>query len=765
MGRARTIARRSFLIGSAAVLGGVAFGTYMVKRPHDNPLGAELGDGEAAFNPFVKVTSEKIVIIAPHADKGQGVQSSQVALIAEELDVELDQVSVEFGTPSAAYYNTALADEAVPFMSFDDSFTAKTARGAVGSVVKVMGVMVTGGSSSMPDSFDKLRLAGAVARETLKQAASQTASVPIAELKTKNGAVILPDRTTLPYTELAEAASKIEPVKDVTLRDPKDWRLIGKPMARTDMVAKSTGQLKYGIDQSVEGMVHAALRVNPRQGGEMLGFDAANAKAMRGVSQIIELQGPISEQAEDGSMSTRPGKVGVAVIADNTWRAIQAVNEIDIDWGPSSYPPEMDGHWAAVEASFTEERLDSAWRDEGNVENALAQDGVIEAEYRAPYVAHAPLEPISAIVRVDETGAEVWAGHQLPRFAQQQVAKVAGLDDPQSVVFHNQFIGGSFGHRLEFENLLMATEIARQMKGTPVKLTYSREEDFAHDYPRQIGMGRGKGMVANGQINTFAMDVATVSSTASQSRRMDQPVPGPDAQIVAGLWNMPFDIPNLRVRGYKVPELAPTSSWRSVGASTQGFFGECFFDELCHAAGADPLEERLRLINNDVHRKVLEAVAELSDWGSDLGTGRGRGLAFVESFGVPTAEVIEVTNTSDGIKIDKAFVVADVGTVVDPVNFDNLMKGGVIWGLGHAMNCEITYSDGMAEQSNFDSHAAMRMHQCPQIETLGLENAAKIRGIGEPPVPPAAPALANAIFAATGQRIREMPFNKFIDFV
>ncbi|MEP5759216.1 MAG: molybdopterin cofactor-binding domain-containing protein [Litoreibacter sp.] len=765
MGRLKTITRRTFFIGSAAVLGGVAFGTYLVQRSPGNPLLADLKGGEAALNPFVKITSEQIIVIAPHADKGQGVQSSQVALIAEELDVEMDQVTVEFGQPHAAYYNTALSDEAAPFMSFDESLTARTVRSAVGSVVKVMGVMVTGGSSSIPDSFDKLRTAGAVARETLKKAASEVSGIPVSELKTAKGAVQLPDGTILKYTDLAEKAAEVPPVEDVVLRDPSEWRLIGKPMERIDIVRKSTGTQDYGIDVSVEGMVYAAVRSNPRQGGEMLSYDATAAKTMRGVQRIVEIEGSILEQSSDGTMSSRFGKIGVAVITDNTWRAIQAVNAIDVEWAETYYPAEMDGHWKAVSDSFVEDKLDAEWRNDGDVEAGLQDGDVFEAEYRAPYVAHAPLEPINAVVRVDDDQIEVWAGHQMPRFAQQQIAAAAGFDDPEKVIFHNQFIGGSFGHRLEFDNLNMAAKIANQMRGTPVKLTYSREEDFAHDYRRQIAMARGKGVVANGGIETISLDLASVSASASQSSRLGQPMPGPDPQIVAGVWNMPFAVPNLRVRGYKVPELAPTSSWRSVGASSQGFFGESFVDELCHAAGVDPLEERLRLVNNDVHRKVLEAVGEMSNWGARLEEGRGRGIAIVESFGVPTAEVVEVTNTEDGIKIDKVYVVADVGQVVDPVNFDSMLKGGVIWGLGHAMNCEITYSDGMVEQENYYAHEAMRMHQCPEIITRGLENAKKIRGIGEPPVPPAAPALANAIFAATGQRLREMPFNKFIDFV
>jgi isoquinoline 1-oxidoreductase beta subunit len=749
MGKTRTIARRTFLVGSAAVAGGVVFGIYAVKKPHTNPLLAALGDDAASFNPWVRISSERVTLITPHADLGQGAVSMQAALIAEEMDLSWGEFDVDFGEPSAAYYNTATADEAIPFSSHDDGFAARTARSVVGSVIKVVGVMVTGGSTSVPDSFDKLRLAGAVARETLKLAAAKEYGVAVADLSTREGAVWLDDGSRISYEQLAATAADIEPVGEVSLRDPDQWRLLGKPMPRLDVPAKSNGQQTYGIDLHIDGMKHAAVRTNPRQGGGLRSFDAEKARNMPGVEKILEISN------------------GFAVIANNTWNSFRAVNAIQAEWGPAPYPAEMDGHWSEIAASFTEERLDREWRHDGDVPAALAVPGHISAEYRAPYVAHQPLEPLNAIVRVntDNGGSvEVWSGHQMPRFLQQRVAEVAGID-ADDVVFHNQYVGGSFGHRLEIEFVAQATEIAMQLPGTPVKLTYTREEDFAHDFPRQIGMARGTGTVADGRVECFDLQVATVSAIASQMRRLGQPAPGPDGQIAAGAWNLPYAIPNFRMRAYRVPELAPTSSWRSVGASTQGFFADCFLDELIHAAGADPLEERLRLMNRTESRKVLEAVAEMSDWGSDPGPDRGRGVAFVDSFGVPTAEVVEVTNTTAGIRIDKVFVAADVGTIIDPVNFDNQVKGAVVWGLGHAMNCQITYAGGMAQQSNFHAHAGMRMHQCPEIHVRGLELATKIRGIGEPPVPPAAPALANAIFAATGRRLREMPFNKFMKFV
>lgn len=692
------------------------------------------------------IDGDTITLIAPHGDKGQGVAHSQSALIAEEMDLELGQFEVSFGLPDKAYWNTALADEGVPFKSTDESFTAETMRGFMGGLVKLLGMQITGGSTTMPDSFDKLRQAGAVARETLKAAAAQKSGINTTALKTEAGHVILPDGTKLSYQELAPIAAGLDPVTDVTLRDPSQWRLIGKSMERLDTLAKSTGTQGYGIDIEVEGAVHAAIKVNPRQGGALNGYDAAEALKMRGVSKVVEITG------------------GVAVVADNTWRAFQGAEALELDWGEAPYPAEMGGHWDAMSASFNDDQLDKQWRNDGDVDVALAGGKAVEVEYRSPYVAHAPLEPLNATVLVEESGVTVWTGHQIPRQLQVLVAAITGHDAEQ-VTLHNQFMGGSFGHRLEFEHVKQATEIANQMRGTPVKLTYSREEDMAHDFPRHPGIARATGTVKDGQVEALDLQVAMPSVVGSQMARAELPVPGPDSQIASGSWNNPYGLPNYRMRAYRAPELAPVSSWRSVGAAANGFFFDSALDELIHVAGADPMEERIRLMDHDVSRKVLEAVAEMSSWGGALAPNKGRGVAFVESFGVPTAEVVEVTSTAEGIRIDKVWVAADVGTVVDPVNFENLVQGGVVFGLGHAINCEITYSDGMAEQSNFDSHEGMRLSQCPEIIVRGLENGSKVRGIGEPPVPPAAPALANAIFAATGQRIREMPFIKHISFV
>ena len=722
------------------------FGVYRYKTPAANPLLDGLPEGSAALTPYVLIDRDGVTLITPRVDLGQGAYSMQAALIAEELDVDLDQIRVDPGKPSPAYFNSTVVAEGFPFAATDGGFLARGARGAGDVVGKLMGLQITGGSSTVPDAYVKLRMAGAVARETLKAAAAQMTGVDAGQLKTAHGLVILPDGKTLSYPELAAVAATIDPVTDVDLRPESDWRYLGQDMQRLDMVAKCTGTQVYGIDLAMPDMLYGAVRTNPRRGGVMDGFDADQAKAMRGVQAVVPLEN------------------GAGVVADNTWRAFQAAEAIRFDWGPASHPATSAEMWQQLGQTFDDDYRDNRFKDEGDVEAALT-DIAVEAEYRVPHLAHAPLEPVSAVVKVTDTRIDIWTGTQIPRFVQANVAKQTGLgmDD---VRLHVQMTGGSFGHRLEDEYVAQAVTLAQAVKGTPIKVTWSREEDMTHDFTRPMMMARGRGAVSDGKVQAFDLSIASASVTASQLARQGQSVPGPDVAIVAGAWDQPFAIPHVRVTGYRAPQMVPISSWRSVGASANGFFHDCLLDELIHAAGADPLAERVRLCWHEPSCKVLQAVGEMSGWdGPQIAKGRGRGVAFCLSFGVAVAEVVEVTATDAGIRIDKVFVAAEVGRVLDPVNFENLVQGGVIWGLGHAMNCEITYTDGMPEQTNFHAYEGMRLYQTPEIMVRGLENGDDIRGIGEPPVPPAAPALANAIFAATGQRIRELPLNKFIDFV
>ena len=751
MGHMQRISRRAFLVGSAAVAGGIAFGSYGEAHQadltsHGNPLTSGLGPNSASFNPWVEISPEKITLIAQHADIGQGVGSVQPIMIAEEMDLDPGQFEIRFAGPSPAYYNTGFAEELAPFLASDQSPAAEEARAASLEWLRKSGLQMTGGSSTVPDGYEKLRVAGAVARETLKTAAAKRAGVAVADLRTQSGHVILPDGTKIPYVELAAEAAKIPPVLDAKPRDPSQWRILGKPMTRLDVRSKAMGELKFGIDLKMDGMLFASVKLNPAKGQPLKSHDASKAKSMPGVKKILEI------------------KNGVAVIATNSWYAMKAVEAIDCKWAPSAYPAEQADHWKKLDASFKPQFLGKEWRKIGNIDAGLKDGTPIKAEYRAPYVAHQPLEPLNGLAIASDKGLEIWLGHQSPQAVQSIAAAAIGIK-PEQVTFHNQWVGGSFGHRLEFENVRVLAEIANQMKGTPIKLIFSREEDFLQDIPRQISVGKYAGTVKKGKIVAADFKLAATAPFKGLLERMGSPSKDPDPQLAAGMWNMYYDIPHFRATSYEAQGLSPCTTWRSVGASTAGFFTESFIDELIHAAGLDPMKARIEMCAVPTYRKLLETLAEMSDWKGPLGKGKGRGVAFVESFGTPTAEVVDVTMTERGIRIDKVWVVVDVGKVMDPVNFENQVQGGVIWGLGHAINCEITYKKGAAQQTNYHHHEAMRLYQCPVIEVRGLENDPKVRGVGEPPVPPAAPALANAIFAATGKRIREMPFNKFIDFV
>jgi isoquinoline 1-oxidoreductase subunit beta len=388
----------------------------------------------------------------------------------------------------------------------------------------------------------------------------------------------------------------------------------------------------------------------------------------------------------------------------------------------------------------------------------------LTAEYRLPFLAHAPLEPMNATALFTGDGLDIWTGTQIPGFAQAAAARIAGLPI-RAVRLHNQMIGGSFGRRLEDDFIRQAVQVAVALPGTPVKLTWSREEDFSHDFPRPMVLARARGAVAAGQVTAMDLAIAAPSVVASQMGRLGLPAAGPDVSIVAGAWDQPFAVPHLRVTGYRVPAGVPVSSWRSVGASANGFIHETFLDELIHSAGADPLEERLRLCSHAESRAVLETAGDMSGWsGPRPGPGQGRGLAFTLSFGVPVAVVVDVTDTDEGLRMTRVCAAIGVGRVLDPVNFENQVQGGLVWGLGHAMGAEITFADGMVEQTNFHAYPTIRLDQVPPILVRAVEGLGPVRGAGEPPVPPAAPALGNAIFALTGQRLRQLPFARSVTF-
>lgn len=736
MSRLGTIVRRSFLIGSAAIVGGVAFGTYAYRKPHENPLAAGPAQaGVGAITPYVLIDPQGVTIITPRAEMGQGIQSTLAALVAEELDLPWDQVRIMHGPPAAAYYNGAMLEEGVPFAPTDESWLAETARHAMAIPAKFLALQVTGGSTSIPDGYEKMRAAGAVARVALVQAAARRLNVGVETLRTEGGAVVAADGSRIPYTELAVDAAASELPEVPPLKDRKDWVLLGKSLPRIDMVSKSTGTAQFAGDVRLPGMRFATVRMNPALGAAMNGFDASAALAMPGVEKVVDLGG------------------GVAVVANTTWAAMQAADAIVFDWAPAAYPATSAEMKAQIAAAFTAETVDATPRDDGDVSAVTGQ--MWEAEYHVPPLAHATMEPMQAAAVLQDGKLEIWVGTQGPGFARDAAAAAAGIA-AEAVTLHTTTMGGGFGRRTEVDATVYAAKVAAAMPGTPVLVTWSREEDMAHDMFRPMATARVRGSVKDGKVESLDLAIAAPSIMETFGERFGIPMGGPDSTLTQGAWEQPYGFANYRVTAHRAPRTIPLGFWRSVGASHNGFFHESAVDELAHLAGVDPLEFRLQHIAHDPSRKVLEAVAEMSSWGTPR-PGRALGVAYCLSFGVPTAEVIEVEDGPNGLRMTGAWAAVDVGVALDPRNIEAQVSGGMVYGLSAAINGQITFAEGRVEQQNFYDYEPLRLHQCPPIMVRMLESGGKIRGVGEPGTPPAAPALANAIFALTGTRARKLP--------
>jgi isoquinoline 1-oxidoreductase subunit beta len=738
-----TIARRSFLIGSAAIAGGVAFGWYAYRKPYANPLVAD--EGAAALTPYVMIDASGVTIITPRAEMGQGVHTTLATLVAEEMDLPMDQVKVHHGPASHAYYNGALLEEGVPFLPTDQSWLAETTRRATHIPTKFLGFQATGGSSSTPDAYDKMRQAGAMARAVLVKAAAAQLGVSETDLKTEGGAVVAPDGKRLSYIELATAAAAIDLPDDVPLKARSDWTQLGKSQLRTDMIAKVTGTAQYAGDIRLPGQLFATVRTNPGLGAAMISYDATAALAMPGVKHVVEVDG------------------GVAVVATSTWAAFQAADAITFEWAPAPYLANSADQLAQLAATFAPDFQDSQSRDDGDTDTALKTGTAFSAEYSVPYLAHANMEPLTALAHVNDDYADLWAGTQIPTQARTEAASITGLP-PEKIEVYTTLMGEGFGRRLEMDFIRQALQIATKLRGTPILLNWTREEDMTHDAYRPMAMARVNATVQDGLVHALNLQVACAAVIASQAGRLGYSLPGPDATIVQGAKDQPYTFPNYRVTGYRVPAVVPVGSWRSVGSSQNAFFHDSAIDELAILAGVDPVEFRLRQIAHAPSRKVIEAVAAASNWGGPLPAARARGIAFALSFGVPVAEVIEVEQTEAGIKLANIWAAVDVGVALDPRIIESQVQSAIIFGLSAAIRGEITFSEGMVEQTSFPDYEPLRLYQCPPINVSILENGDRIRGIGEPGTPPAAPALANAIFALTGQRIRSLPLSREIAF-
>lgn len=742
--KAAKITRRTFLVSSAVIAGGAAFGVWEAARELPNPLAPASG---TALNPWLILDREGATIIVPRAEMGQGVATTLAVLLAEELDIAWQGVRVLHGPAAAAYYNGELIRAALPYADYNRAGWVNAAGNASFVIPKTFGLQVTGGSTSTADAFVPMRAAGATAREALKAAASARLGVPVASLRTENGTVIAPDGTSLPYAELAAGAAALK-VGKVALRDPSAWKLLGRPQPRSDMRAKITGQAIFGIDARPPGLRFAALRRAPAFGGRLLRIDPTAALALPGVENVLEL--------EDG----------FAVVASNSWAALQGAQAVQAAWETPADAPDTGEIFTRLERAlggYRNSRLRNCG-DAGAPPPAGAT--LVSAEYRLPYLAHATMEPMNATALFEAGHLTLWAGTQAPLMAARTAAHALSISS-EAVTVHTTFLGGGFGRRVETDFIVPAALLARQMPGIPVQLLWSREEDMTHDTYRPAVLAHASGWVREGRAGAMDLAIAAQSVTRVAGKRMTGLSSlGPDRGHVDGAFDQPYAIPNYRVRGYLAKLPVPVGFWRSVGASFNGFIHESFIDELAHAAGRDPLEFRLELMRPEhpPSAAVLQAVAELSDWASPKRPNTGRGVAFTHSFGTPVAEVVEVEQRASGIAIARAFIACDPGLALDPSIIEAQMISGLIFGLSAAVHGEITLAKGAVEQQNFPDYEALRMNTAPAVTVRILQSGGHPTGVGEPGTPPAAAALANALYDLTGTRARTLPLCKSFRF-
>ena len=672
--------------------------------------------GDFAPNGFIRIDRDgRITLIVCQVEMGQGTYTSMPMLIAEELEVELSQIQVEHAPPSDRLYGNPL-----------------------------VGFQVTGGSTSVRAFWKPLRQAGAAARMLLVEAAAQILGVEPASCRAEKGEVLHgPSGRRLTYGALAEKAAALPlPSADkIVLKAPEDFKLIGTPAKRVDTPSKVNGSARYGIDVRLPGMKIAAIAICPEFGGKLKSVNEAQAKAVKGVRQIVQL--------EDA----------VAVVAEHMGAARKGLRALEIEWaqGPNARLSTADIVRGLEEAS---RKPGAVARKEGDVETGFAKAAKkIEAIYQVPLLAHAALEPMNCTVHVRPDACEVWVGTQVLARAQAAAAEVTGLPK-EKVTVHNHLIGGGFGRRLDIDGVVWAVKIARQVEG-PVKVIWTREEDIQHDLYRPYYYDRlAAGLDADGMPVAWT-DRITASSILA---RWAPPAfkNGLDNDAVDGAAEPPYDLPNILVDYVRhEPPGIQTAFWRGVGPTHNIFVVESFIDELAAVAGKDPFEYRRMLLGKSPRAKqVLELAAEKAGWGEKLPEGHGRGLSVQTVFGTYLSEVAEVEVGKDGsVSVKRVVCAVDCGQVVNPDTVRAQLESGIIFGITAALWGEITLKDGRVEQGNFDNYRMLRIDEAPRIEVHIVESREAPGGIGEPGTSALAPALANAVYAATGKRVRKLPID------
>ncbi|HEX2891944.1 xanthine dehydrogenase family protein molybdopterin-binding subunit [Vineibacter terrae] len=744
------LSRRKLVIGG--VLGGGALIVgYWFAHERDR-----LGDrtlfsthpGDVGLNGWVKLAGDgRVVVAVPRAEMGQGVHTALAQLVAEEMDARWSDVRVETPPESNVYRNVEILLDGLPFSPEQTGMMVDGARWAVGKVMGVLGVAATGGSTSVRDAWHPMRLAGASARELLLRAAARKSGLPQSELKTADGEVRgRGGRVVARFGELVDALGDLTPLADVPLKRPANFTIIGTPASRLDLDDKVTGRAVFGIDVRPPGLLFAAVRNCPTFGGSLQQATPPAGGLPPGIRKIVPLP------------------TAVAVVGDNWWRAQQFLKAgLDIAWdeGPNA-ALSSDALWRAYETlAATSDRKES--RVSGDAALLARPGRRIEAVYRAPYLAHATMEPMNCTARLDDAGLTLWMPSQSSSLMRYVAAREADLPQDK-VTVHTTFLGGGFGRRAEVDLVKQAVAVAKAMRGTPVQVLWSREEDMAHDFYRPMALARLSAVLppdgASAAQDAIAWDAVLVGQSAGSqytSRLLGIAEPGdPDPNSIE---NLPYGLGFHRLSTIVPRGPVPVGFWRSVGHSHTAFFDECFVDEIAHALGKDPLAMRRDLLRDKPrHRKVLDAAARGASWGTGLPAGSGRGIALRVSFGSIVAQVAEVMVESGAIRVKRVVCAIDCGPVVNPDIVRAQMESGIVYGLTAALHGEITISKGRVEQHQFDDYPVLRIDGMPAIETVIVHSDdAPLGGVGEPGTPPIAPAVANAVFAATGQRLRSLP--------
>jgi isoquinoline 1-oxidoreductase beta subunit len=707
-GPGTAVSRRDFLKAGAAAGGGLLLGFHM---PIANAAPAQAA--VFAPNAFIRIDRQgKITLIMPQIEMGQGVYTAIAMILAEELDVPLDRVTLEAAPPSDALYGNP-----------------------------IFHIQVTGNSNSIRAFWMPLRKAGAGARAVLVKAAAQVWKVDPASCRTDNGQVLHEaSRRRLAYAALVDHAAGIAPPQDPPLKAVAEFKLIGKPLKRLDTPDKVNGRTVYGIDAMLPGLKFATLAMCPVFGGKVAHVDDSRAKNIPGVRQIVALDDL------------------VAVVGDHMWAALKGLEALDITWDEGTNADvSSDVIWSQIRAASKKEGVVA--KSLGDAAKALDKGDRLEAAYELPFLAHAPMEPMNCTVHVKPDACEVWVGSQVQSRAHAIAAKVTELP-LEKVTLHTHLLGGAFGRRLEVDGVEIAVRIARYVDA-PVKVVWTREQDIQHDIYRPVYRDRLSASLSDGKIIGWKHRITGSSILARWLPPAFQH--GIDIDAIDSAADIPYDIPDLRVEYMRDEPLAvPTGFWRGVGPNNNVFAIESFIDELAKKAGKDPVAFRRDMLGKSPRLKAaLELAASKAGWGSALPARTGRGVAVQTAFGSFIATVAEAEVDSNGeVRVRRIVSAVDTGIVVNPDTVVAQLQGGLIFGLTAALYGEITIDKGRVQQSNFHDYRMLRMDQTPAIEVHLIKSGEAPGGIGETGTTAAPPALGNAIFAATGIRLRRLPIDR-----